>query len=217
MPQTNSKHVAFMYCFDDLREAKEGIDDAVMVGTKVHTSFITQVEFATAIRSYGTAEFDTTYYDGQVVFVAQLTGDATAADEQKIAEEVKILTAEYGEISKMAEGQAVDGGYEYRVEYFKITEARKALESLTADKTVEKKVFHPNRHRHMRTANNSIRRAALSSPRRYQTRSRRRQSVVTSALPSPTRRTGSPQMRTARFRVQQGVPRGGSMRTATRS
>jgi hypothetical protein len=115
-----------------------------MIDQKINGTYVTQTEFATAAKSYGTPGCQTAFYDGQVIFAAHFGGEESEFDKSGLLTAVKELAAKYGEVMAMDEkAMIIDGVFEYRTEYFKITDARKALEQLTKANAVQIEVCCP--------------------------------------------------------------------------
>ena len=104
-----------------------------MVGSDWSISYISQTEYASAIKEAGTGE-RTTFHDGQVVFSVSFDGPTSEFNPTGASDAVHELAKEFGELRAFTAQPSHYPTLEYRAEYYKITDAQKALNSATKQK-----------------------------------------------------------------------------------
>ena len=121
------------YSFDDLLAAAEAIGEAELVNAKWQVGYITQAEYAGAPSTHGTQEA-TSFYDGQLVFVATFDGMTAEFNPTEAAEAVLKLAKRFGDVHVFNDVQTASyPNLQYRCEYFKISAAKAALRKATKE------------------------------------------------------------------------------------
>ncbi|KAK1814818.1 hypothetical protein LTR12_010774 [Friedmanniomyces endolithicus] len=123
----DSSRFTYFCCFDDIRETTVACDFIEMAQTGWHIKYISQTEYAGAPEGETSSE-KSSYHDGQVLFVAAFSGPTADFVAKEANEAVHTLAGTFGEMRAFAQvTSATWPDLEFRAEYYKITDAKKAL------------------------------------------------------------------------------------------
>ncbi|KAK0803529.1 hypothetical protein LTR38_006103 [Friedmanniomyces endolithicus] len=123
----DSSRFTYFCCFDDIRETTVTCDFIEMAQTGWHIKYISQTEYAGAPEGETSSE-KSSYHDGQVLFVAAFSGPTADFVAKGANEAVHTLAGTFGEMRAFAQvTSATWPDLEFRAEYYKITDAKKAL------------------------------------------------------------------------------------------
>ncbi|KXS96730.1 hypothetical protein AC578_9020 [Pseudocercospora eumusae] len=131
---SNSKHLTVYMRFDHVNDAEQAENDVSMVNQAWVVKHVTQTEYAAA---QGTgSRNDTSFFDGQLLFVAVFNGNLNEIKTGHVIKTVKNLAAHFGEVLAFNEGiQTTSTEWHFRVEYARISDARKALHEMNRSST----------------------------------------------------------------------------------
>jgi len=130
-PNKDQKFLTLFYCFDDVEDAKRSVEEVELVNAQMSGGFITQAEYAGAPSTHGTQDA-TSFYDGQLVWVATFDGLTSEFNAGGAADAVVELAQRFGKVYVFAEIQTATYPHlEFRCEYNKISAAKTALEKAT--------------------------------------------------------------------------------------
>jgi hypothetical protein len=101
-----------------------------MVNSQFNISYVSQNEYAKALKQFGRSE-RTASYEGQVVFAATFGGDAAAFDTSELHGHITTLAREFGDVLGVAPASVVKGTWEFRTEFYKISDAEEAIAQIT--------------------------------------------------------------------------------------
>jgi len=125
--------LTYFYSFDDLSEAAQAVEDAEIVNPMWNVKHITQAEYAGAPTTHGTQDA-TSFYDGQLVFVATFDGLTSEFNAAGATDAVFELAQSFGRVYVFTEIQTATYPHlEFRCEYYKISSATAALEKATKE------------------------------------------------------------------------------------
>ncbi|KAK0776302.1 hypothetical protein LTR91_010898 [Friedmanniomyces endolithicus] len=123
----DSSRFTYFCCFDDIRETTVACEFIEMAQTGWHVKYISQTEYAGAPEGETSSE-KSSYHDGQVLFVAAFSGPTADFVAKGANEAVHTLAGTFGEMRAFAQvTSATWPDLEFRAEYYKITDAKKAL------------------------------------------------------------------------------------------
>ncbi|KAK4548448.1 hypothetical protein LTR36_009358 [Oleoguttula mirabilis] len=125
--KADGKNFVYLCCFDDLRDASQSFSNVEMVGVNWPMSYITHTEFASNLASE--EQENTSFHEGQVIFVASFEGPTSEFNASGAGETVHELAKNFGEVRAFTEIAAPYPNLEFRVEYYKISDAKNALNS----------------------------------------------------------------------------------------
>ena len=111
-------------CFNDVRDAAAAFEQIQKIDPTIIVVYITQTEFANA-KENGTEE-PTSFNDGQVLWIANYLGKSKTA-ESPAADIFDAIVKEargFGDIRSVAEVGAQSGCLEFRMEFYRINEAK---------------------------------------------------------------------------------------------
>ncbi|EMC97402.1 hypothetical protein BAUCODRAFT_451341 [Baudoinia panamericana UAMH 10762] len=123
----------YYICFDDLRDTSHAQDAAQSAQLGGPINFISQPEYA-AVPDGAVAQNKSSFFDGQVKFLVSFTGKTPDYDGEKACKVVKGEAEKFGELLAFKQEEvAAWPNLEFRAEYFKVTDARKALREASKD------------------------------------------------------------------------------------
>ncbi|KAK5166196.1 uncharacterized protein LTR77_008457 [Saxophila tyrrhenica] len=128
----DSSEPQIIFSFDDIREAAKAVDQIGMINGKWEAHYVTQQEFAAALKLKGAGE-ETSFFDGQVVFAAQPSSKGGSFDDSHLQEDISKLALRFGDILGVASAEIVKGTWTFKAEYFRISDAKKAILALAED------------------------------------------------------------------------------------
>ncbi|TKA78594.1 hypothetical protein B0A55_03878 [Friedmanniomyces simplex] len=124
---------SFFCCFNDIRETVTASEFIEMAQTGWQVKYISQTEYAGAPEGEGSVE-KSSYHDGQVVFVTTFGGPTADFEAKGANKAVHTLAASFGEMRAFAQvTSAAWPNLEFRAEYYKISDAKKALAAMTKE------------------------------------------------------------------------------------
>lgn len=124
---SESKTLTYFFVFDDINDAASAHTDVELTHASWLVRYISQIEYAGAPAPHG-AHDGTSYYDGQLIFVARLTDPTHPVDAEHVFATVKQFAEVFGMLQAFVELQpSSDGFVEFRAEYMKISAAKSAL------------------------------------------------------------------------------------------
>ncbi|KAK5121941.1 hypothetical protein LTR85_004513 [Meristemomyces frigidus] len=127
--RADGKNFVYFVCFDDLRDAEASFGEVEMLGADWPMSYITHTEFASSLD--GKEQENTSFHDGQAIFVASFEGSTSEFNASGAGETVHELAKNFGEVRAFTEISAPYPNLEFRIEYYKVTDAKSALRATT--------------------------------------------------------------------------------------
>lgn len=109
-------------CFDDVRQAASAIDEVLMARNHWETEFVSFNEY-----SQGAGHF----FDGQVIFTAEFVGQISQVDTEDAHFAVQNAINKFGDVLAQSEIGQSSNKMQYRVEYYQISSAHKAIAELS--------------------------------------------------------------------------------------
>lgn len=139
-PSPESDFLHMYICFDDVRDAKNALGEVQLVNTKLKAHYISQTEYQSSrqdANGNGTRQ-TTSFHDGQVSFDATYTGSQSDFSTNGLFESIERMAADFGDVLGVSETESDGDGARrhFRVEFFKITDAKVVVGVITADTPV---------------------------------------------------------------------------------
>ena len=132
-PTTESKFITLFISFDDTRHAHSAKAEIDMVNYNWNAVYISQTEYTSgkkASLANGIQEV-TSFHDGQVLFVAQFGGLSSDFSVDGLFDAVYAMAVSFGEVLGFREMESEAGNWNFRAEYYKISEAKTVINSIT--------------------------------------------------------------------------------------
>lgn len=124
-------HHDMFFAFNDLRDASAAFQEIHMINTNVNVAYVAQPEYF-ASSGCGNGEGPpSSYFDGQVVFRAQFEGLTSEMEVRHLFDEIQELAKTYGELLAFMEQQCGGTTLQFRAEYYKISDAKGVVGTLT--------------------------------------------------------------------------------------
>lgn len=139
--------------FNDIRDVETAFSDVDMVNANWTTTYITQTEFASAVTVDGGSPHEkTSFHDGQVIFAVSFEGPTSEFNANAACDAVRKVAEAAGEVRAFAEIPAQYPRLEFRVEYYKISNAKEVLKTaLKSNPNVVGVRTHPHPLKNMKS------------------------------------------------------------------
>lgn len=138
MPKAEGNRLTLFVCFDSVRVAAEVPNKIGLIDSTADMVYVTQPEFAAAQKEQESAGSITigkpsAFFDGQVMFLAHYDGPVTASKPDTLADQVRKVASDNGNVMAFGEMTSSGGVARFRVEYTSIKAAKEVVKKLTAD------------------------------------------------------------------------------------
>ncbi|KAK5108294.1 hypothetical protein LTR62_008609 [Meristemomyces frigidus] len=125
--------LAYTFCFDDVRDTHAFVEYIQMCGNGWQGRYITQAEYAKCAPSASSSAASKPY-DGQIIVVAHFEGPTDQFKSGGAREAAHTFSTARGDVLAFQALAKTWPNLEFRTEFFKISEAKKALETACKDK-----------------------------------------------------------------------------------
>lgn len=132
-PVGNSNYTDVFFSFDDIRDAAQAEGDLEVVNPNWSIVYMSQTEYVSGRKGGTGSQEKSSFHDGQLVLVAQFKGLNSEQTLDGVFNMITTLAKDFGEVIGVREMDVDGGNRQYRVEYYKISAAKRVISRMTEE------------------------------------------------------------------------------------